>query len=132
LGTHIETSAEQPLNACFEIRESLHPGSKVSDVRFFILRRAPAEIIVSDAGRESDVNIAHPENTSDSVVPSSGGDSKVIEDSAEQREKHSAPSRRTVFGIQIDSSEQHSENSPVDISASRDPDSKVTDESDRQ
>jgi hypothetical protein len=59
-----------------------HPSQ--SAVIASLPRRAPAEITASDVGRESDFNLPHPKNASDSIVSSSEGESKKIEDSAEQ------------------------------------------------
>jgi hypothetical protein len=132
LGTQIETSAEQRENEYPGIRESLHPGSKISDVRLVILQRAADKIIVNDAGRESDFNMAHPKSAWMPIVSSSEGESKKIEDSAEQPQRHFDPITRTVFGIERDSSEEQFENVNSGISTSRDPVSNVNDESNLQ
>jgi hypothetical protein len=84
---------------------------------------------VRNAGRESDCNIAHPENTSDSIVSSSKVNAKVIDHSVKQSRRHAPPSKRTLLGIQIDFSEEHSESDRPGMSASRDSDSNVNDES---
>jgi hypothetical protein len=102
------------------IRDSLHPGSKVRNMKLFILPRAPPEVSVCDAGRESDSNLSHPQNASDSIVSSSEGESKTIEDSAEQRKKQFFPRERIVPGRQIDFSEEQTENADFGISTSCD------------
>jgi hypothetical protein len=102
------------------------------NVRLLTLPRGRLDISVGDAGRESDSNLSHPKNALDLIVSSSEGESKKIEDSAEQPKKHSLPSKRTVPGIQIDLSEEHSENVNSGISTSRDPVSNVKNESDLQ
>jgi hypothetical protein len=129
-GRKIDLRDVQSKKAFFLISRSFDPASNVRDARLLIEQRAPLEITVIDAGRKSDFSISHPENTQYSILSSSEGDSKTIEDSAKQSWKQFAPSKRTVRGIQIDSSEEQSENDLSRISTSRDPDSNVNDESD--
>jgi hypothetical protein len=105
-GRTIDLRDGQSQKAFASIVLSCDPGSNVNDVRFSIERMGPAEITVSDAGRESDFNIAHLENASDPIVWSSEGDSKTTEDSAKQPERQFSPSERTLLGIQIDCSDE--------------------------
>jgi hypothetical protein len=81
---------------------------------------------------ESDVNIEQPENALASIFSSSEGDSKIIEDRAKQSRKHSLPSNRTVFGIQIDLRETHEKNPLVPIRFRCDIGANVIAESDSQ
>jgi hypothetical protein len=131
-GRTIDLRAGQFENARQLIFHSFDPGSNVSAARFVILRRVSEKITSSDDGSESDFKLSHPQNALSSIVRSSEGDSKTIEDRAKQPQRHPAPIERTFLGIQIDVSEEQSENDRPGTSTSRDPDSNATDESDLQ
>jgi hypothetical protein len=130
-GRTIDLRAGQSENARQSISRSFDPGSNISVVSFVRLRRVSEKSTSSDDGSESDFKLLHPQNALLSIVSISEGDSKTIDDSAKQAERHPAPSERTFLGIQIDVSEEQFENDRPGISTSRDPDSNVNDESER-
>jgi hypothetical protein len=101
-------------------------------VRDFRPERELAQSAVSDAGRQREIRRPQCENAETSIFSRFELDSNVTEHSFKHSEKQSVPSKRTVFGMQIEFSEEQYENEFSLISARCDPISNVIMDSEEQ